>query len=50
LGFGKWINRRLFNNALLKRKYKEKQLPAMQNFIECEAHRELMLEGLENSK
>ena len=48
-GFGKWlsrIDRRLFKGALLKRKYNNNQLLTIQNFIECEAHRELILAGL----
>ena len=32
----------------IKRKYKTKQLLALQNFVECEAHRELLLKGLKN--
>ncbi|MFA6866940.1 MAG: CapA family protein [Clostridia bacterium] len=50
-GFGKWLNRidrKLFNNALIKRKYNDKQLLAIQNIIECEAHRELVLCGLKH--
>lgn len=31
---------------LAKHKYNNKQLLAIQNYIECEAHRELMLTGL----
>lgn len=52
-GFGKWmsrIDRKLFNGMLLKRKYNKEQLLAIQNYIECEAHRELMLEGLKRCK
>ena len=48
-GFGKWlsrIDRYLFDGLLVKRKYNEGHLLAMRNFIECEAHRELVLEGL----
>jgi len=48
-GFGKWlsrIDRRLLNGMLLKRKYNKNQLLAIQNFIECEAHRELVLAAL----
>jgi len=48
-GFGKWlsrIDRRLLNGMLLKRKYDRKHLLAIQNYIECEAHRELVLAGL----
>jgi len=48
-GFNKWlarIDRRLLNRMLEKRKYDKKQLLAIQNYIECEAHRELVLAGL----
>ncbi|SDH73629.1 hypothetical protein [Desulfosporosinus hippei] len=52
-GFGKWlsrIDRRLLSGMLLNRKYNTKQLPAIQNPIECEAHRELVLAGLQGEK
>lgn len=52
-GRGKWlsrIDRRIFGNALIKRKYNEKNLLALQNHLECEAHRELLLAGLNNNK
>lgn len=48
-GFGKWlsrIDRHLLKGSLLKHKYNKKQLLAIQNHIECEAHRELVLAGL----
>lgn len=48
-GFSKWlsrIDRRLLNGMLIKRKYNEIQLLALQNYIECEAHRELLLVAL----
>ncbi|NFO31260.1 CapA family protein [Clostridium botulinum] len=48
-GFGKWISRfdrYLLKGSLLKYKYDKKRLLAIQNFIECEAHRELVLAGL----
>lgn len=48
-GFGKWLSRfdrRLLNGILLKRKYNKQQLLSIQNFIECEAHRELLTKGL----
>ncbi|HEF7294293.1 TPA: CapA family protein [Bacillus cereus] len=48
-GTGKWlsrIDRRLLKGKLLKNKYNKKQLLAIQNYIECEAHRELLLAGL----
>jgi hypothetical protein len=50
-GFGRfmsWIDRRLMSGALVKAKYKSNQLMTVQNYIECEAHRELILAGLEN--
>ena len=51
--FGKWlsrIDRRLLNGMLAKRKYNKKQSLAIQNYIECEAHRELVLAGLQGNK
>jgi len=48
-GFGKWmsrVDRHIFKGKLLKKMNNEKKLLAMQNFIECEAHRELIVEGL----
>lgn len=48
-GYGKWMSRidnRLFSRMLSKRKYTKKQMLTIQNRIECEAHRELLLEGL----
>ncbi len=48
-GFGKWLSRldrRLFNGWLTRNKYNKKQFLALQNFIECEAHRELILKFL----
>jgi len=45
-GQGKWlsrIDRYLLKGRLLKHKYNEKQLLAIRNIIECEAHRELIL-------
>lgn len=41
---------RKFLAWLLKRKYKKETLLAMRNFIECEAHRELLLEGLKEKE
>lgn len=52
-GFGKWllrIDRRLLNGMLGKRKYNKKQLLSIQNYIECEAHRELVIAGLKNKE
>lgn len=48
-GFGKWlsrIDRYLLKGSLLKHKYNKKKLLTIQNYIECEAHRELVLTGL----
>ncbi|MGN7241045.1 CapA family protein [Priestia megaterium] len=48
-GFNKWvsrIDRRLLNNFLLNRLFNADKFLAMQNFIECEAHRELVLKGI----
>lgn len=48
-GYGIWlsrIDRKLLNNFLIRKLYKKKTLLAMQNYIECEAHRELLLTGL----
>jgi poly-gamma-glutamate synthesis protein (capsule biosynthesis protein) len=48
-GFGKWmsrIDRRLLNGMLIKRMYNKEKLLAIQNYIECEAHRELVIKGL----
>lgn len=50
-GVGKWlsrIDRKILNGRLLKRKFKKEQLLALQNYIECEAHRELILKGLKS--
>jgi poly-gamma-glutamate capsule biosynthesis protein CapA/YwtB (metallophosphatase superfamily) len=52
-GLGKWINRidrRIFNNFLIKKKYNKEKLLAIQNFIECEAHREIVLKGLQTKE
>ncbi|MGG0413131.1 CapA family protein [Peribacillus simplex] len=48
-GYGKWlsrIDRRLFKGMLTKKKYSKSRLLAMQNYIECEAHKELILNGI----
>lgn len=41
------IDRYIFRGRLLKYKFSKDKLIALQNFIECEAHRELLLKGLE---
>lgn len=48
-GMGKWLSRfdkYLLKGKLLKYIYNKKRLLAIQNYIECEAHRELVLAGL----
>lgn len=48
-GFGKWlsrIDRKLLKGNLIKRKYNKEQLLTLQNYIECESHREMFLQGL----
>lgn len=48
-GSGKWLSkfdRKILDNFLIKRKYNKKKLLTIKNFIECEAHRELLLEGI----
>lgn len=48
-GFGKWVSRfdrYLLKGSLLNKKYNKKNLLAIQNYVECEAHRELLLAGL----
>ena len=48
-GTGKWISRidrYLLKDMLIKKRYSKEQLFAIQNFIECEAHRELLISGL----
>lgn len=48
-GLGKWvsrIDRLVFNHFFLKRIYGKQKMLAIQNYIECEAHRELFLAGL----
>lgn len=48
-GSGKWISRIdkiLFKNYFLKRKYDARRLMAILNYIECEAHRELLISAI----
>jgi len=48
-GMGKWmsrIDRYLFKGLLLRLKYNKAELLALQKYIECEAHREVLLEAL----
>src|SRR5699024_5205852 len=49
--FGKWKSRfdnRLFKGALSEKAYSKRELLAIRNYIECEAHRELLLKSLKN--
>ena len=48
-GLNKWVYRfdkYICRGLLFKKMFNEKRLLAIQNYIECEAHRELLLEGL----
>lgn len=48
-GMGKWVSRfdrYLLKSKILKHMFKKKRLLVLQNYIECEAHRELILAGL----
>ena len=52
-GLGKWlsrIDRYLLKGSLVKHKYNKNQLLVIQNYIECEAHRELLIQGLKNKR
>lgn len=40
------LDSKLFKGRLMKKSYNKMKLLAMQNYIECEAHRELFIEGL----
>lgn len=40
------MDRIFFHNYFVKLKYNKKRLLAIQNYVECEAHREIMLEGI----
>lgn len=51
--FGKWfsrIDRYIFKGRLIKNLYKKRKLLILRNMIECEAHREVILKGLDNIK
>jgi poly-gamma-glutamate synthesis protein (capsule biosynthesis protein) len=48
-GHGVWIQRidkRLFGGQLIKQRYNMAKKLMLRNYIECEAHRELLIEGL----
>ena len=42
------ITRYRFGKFLTNKKYNKRKLLALQNYIECEAHRELLLDGIKN--
>jgi hypothetical protein len=48
-GSGKWVSRvdrKLFHGAYLKNRFTSSKKRIIQNYVECEAHRELLLVGL----
>ncbi|WP_214079744.1 CapA family protein [Mesotoga sp.] len=48
-GYGRWLSaldRKILGGLLLRRKYSKRKLLAIQNYIECEAHRELLHSGI----
>jgi hypothetical protein len=50
-GYNKWlsrIDRHMLKGFLINRKYSKEKLLAIQNYIECEAHRELLLTEIKN--
>jgi len=52
-GFNKLIakiDKYILKGFLLKQKYNKRQLLAIQNYIECEAHRELLIKGLKKKQ
>ncbi len=51
--FGKWfsrMDRHLFKGRIIKRLYNQRKLLALQNMIECEAHRELVIKAVKGSR
>lgn len=42
------FDKRFLNSYYIKRRYNLRQLLDLQNYIECEAHRELILQGIKN--
>ena len=50
-GYGRWLSaldRKILGGLLLRRKYSKKKLLAIQNYIECEAHRETFASGVKS--
>lgn len=53
LGFGKWqsrIDRKILNNYFLNKKINNNYLLPIENYIKCEAHRELLLRGIQSRR
>lgn len=53
LAFGKWqsrIDRKILKGYLLNKKINKEYLLAIENFIECEAHRELLIRGIKSRR
>jgi len=51
IGFGKWLSRvdkHILRGLLLKTIYNKEKMLVLQNYIECEAHRELIIEGIKS--
>lgn len=49
--FGKWFSRfdrYIFKGRLIRFLYTKRKLLVLQNIVECEAHRELVIKGIEN--
>ena len=52
-GFGKWhsrIDRKILKGYLLRKKLSKEYLLGIQNYIECEAHRELLLRAIKSRR
>jgi len=50
-GLGKWfsrIDRRVLKGTITKKIYDKRRLYAMLNYLECEAHRELIIQGIKS--
>ncbi|MDF2677796.1 MAG: putative poly-gamma-glutamate synthesis protein, partial [Bacillota bacterium] len=41
-----YLERKLFNGWILNKKYNKRKLSDIRNYIECEAHRELIIAGI----
>jgi len=43
-----FLDRRVLGSFLISKKYNEKKILSIKNYIECEAHREVLIRGLES--